>query len=33
MYIWPRSRENLFKLVFDLVQLIDSTRPKFAIDV
>ena len=33
MYIKPRSRENLLKLLFDLVQLIGSTRPKFAIDV
>ena len=29
MYIEPRSGENLLKLLFDLIQLIGLTRPKF----
>ena len=29
MYILTRSGENLLKLLFDLIQLIGSTRPKF----
>ena len=28
-YIYPRSGENLLKLLFGLIQLIGSTRPKF----
>ena len=29
MYIQPRWGENLLKLLFGLIQLIGSTRPKF----
>ena len=29
MYIWPCSGENLLKFLFDLIQLIGSTRPRF----
>ena len=29
MNTWPRSGENLLKLLFDLIQLVGSTRPKF----
>jgi len=29
MYIQPRWGENLLKLLFELIQLIGSARPKF----
>ena len=29
MYIYSRSGEHLLKLLFALIQLIGSTRPKF----
>ena len=30
MYIQPCSGEDLLKLIFGLIQLIGSTRPKFS---